>query len=342
MITMARFTRLLLVLGSMAGFSTASPAPSQAGVIPWVYDAVFGPVGSLRYGTGYAPAYGYTAGYPSYSGYSSYYAPVSTAYAPTLASAGGCSTCSQAAYYPSTAYSSYYGDPYASYGSNCNCGSCGTCSGGTCSGGNCSSGNCSSGNCSSGNCNGSNTVGYPTPIPDKSSGSSDVNHRLNEIEHTQRQLVDFLKKEFQNFDPKPSTTNKTYTGNEDFGGAPGDTVKPRPKSNTFTSEPNPYKDEDMNFDRPRTRGIAPGGDPIDTKKPTIAPPPTGDEKPEEAEPKTTKIDVQITRRPVVAPRERIATSKSTPASGKVASSKSNTNRPKSWMDSSVAGQVSRQ
>ena len=324
---MARLTRLLLVLGSVAGFSTANPAPSQAGVIPWVYDAIFGPVGSLRYGAGYGSGYGstYSAGYPSYSSYSSFYAPVTTAYAPTMASAGGCSTCGQAAYYPSTAYSSSYSDPYASYGgSGCN----------SCSGGNCSSGNCSSGNCTTGNCAGSNTVGYPTPTPDRSFTSSDTSHRLNELEHTQRQILEFLKREYpDSFELKPSTSKKTYSGSDGF--APGDPVparEPRPQNKSINSE-SPYPDE-QGRDFPRPKRPAP----VDVEKPTITPPPTTEEKSDEAEPKTTRLDVQITRR-AVAPRERISSSTSQ-TKGTVA--KSNPNRAKAWLDSSLTGQLARQ
>lgn len=328
---MARFTRLLLLLGSVAGISTANPAPSQAGVIPWVYDAIFGPVGSLRYGAGYGPSYGYTAGYPAYSSYSSFYAPVTTAYAPTIASAGGCASCGQAAYYPSTAYSSYYNDPYVSYGSSgCNC------SGGNCASGNCS--NCTSGNCPNGNCSGSNTVGYPTPTPDRSFTSSDTNHRLNELEHTQRQILEFLKREYpDSFEVKPSTTNKTYGGNSGFGES--EPVRPRTKQESINSEPSasPYPDEqNRDFRRPRP---APGG-PVDTEKPTITPPPTDDEKKDEAEPKTTRREIQITRR-AVAPRERMTNSAaSNQSKGTVA--KSNPNRAKAWLDSSVSGQLARQ
>ena len=325
MITMARLTRLLLVLGSVAGFSTANPAPSQAGVIPWVYDAIFGPVGSLRYGSGYGSTY--AAGYPSYSAYSSFYAPMTTAYAPTMASAGGCSTCGQAANYPSTAYSSYYSDPYASYGgTGCN----------SCSSGNCSSGNCSNGGCASGNCSGSNTVGYPTPSPDRGYTSSDTSHRLNELEHTQRQILEFLKREYpDSFELKPSTTKKTYSGNDGVGaGDPIPARDPRPQNKSIQSE-SPYPDErGSDFEPPKKKRPAP----VDVEKPTITPPSTTDEKADEAEPKTTRLDVQITRR-AVAPRERISSSTAQNA-GKVA--KSNPDRAKAWLDSSLTGQLARQ
>lgn len=72
-----------------------SASLSQAGIIPWVYDAVFGPVRSPAWGYS---SYGYSGGY-GYSGYTPHtasYAPYSYGYAsygyPSYNS--GCSTCS--------------------------------------------------------------------------------------------------------------------------------------------------------------------------------------------------------------------------------------------------------
>lgn len=124
-------------------------APSaEAGLIPWTFDALFGPPGSLQqwwagypngnpyiggyggggygtmYGTGYRGWYGGGYAAPNY-GYSNCCAPVTANY-----------------------YSSSYGD--------CGCNPCGGCS--SCSGG-CASGTCASGDCGTG----SNYSPEPTP-----------------------------------------------------------------------------------------------------------------------------------------------------------------------------------
>lgn len=83
----------LLTLAVVGGLATQS----QAGIIPWLYDAVFGPPGSVMYGTGYR-GYGmtYGAGYSPY-GYGANYGYGAAAYAP----ATGCNSCatSSATYY---------------------------------------------------------------------------------------------------------------------------------------------------------------------------------------------------------------------------------------------------
>ncbi len=133
----------LLALMLAAGLTSAA----QAGVIPWTYNAIFGPVrypasnyqASYRYRTpryvaSYAPAYSYA---PASYGYaSSGYAPVSS----------GCSSCSSSYYAPASYAPSYGYD----YGAGCgSCGpvatapSCGSCDNSCGS----SSGNCLSGGC---------------------------------------------------------------------------------------------------------------------------------------------------------------------------------------------------
>ena len=100
-----RFASLLAV-ALIVGTATAS----QAGVIPWAYDAIFGPVrypvsgyGSPVYTASYAPTY-----YASRSGY----APVNYGYVSSGRSSG-CSSCSTS-YYAPVNYAPSYG-----------CGSCG-------------------------------------------------------------------------------------------------------------------------------------------------------------------------------------------------------------------------
>jgi hypothetical protein len=96
---------------------------AQAGVIPWMYDAIFGPVGSMGMGRAYAGYGGYGIG-SYYSGYSpvisSGYAPASP-YIGSYGNAGaGCSSCQSSMYAPSfSGYSTGYGmtDGFGSYGS---------------------------------------------------------------------------------------------------------------------------------------------------------------------------------------------------------------------------------
>ncbi len=116
---MLRLAKFVFVLACVLG--TSCPSASEAGVIPWAYDAIFGPVGSLHRSY-YQPYY---AGYSGYTGASYLPASYTSGYA-----TNGCSSCQQSSYYAST------------YG-NCGCSPCGSlCSSGTCSGGNCASGNC--------------------------------------------------------------------------------------------------------------------------------------------------------------------------------------------------------
>ena len=152
---MLRLAKFAFVLACAIG--TSCPSSSDAGVIPWAYDAVFGPVGSMQRSY-YTPYY---AGYSGYTGASYQPAAYSTGYA-----TNGCSSCQQ---------SSYYASAYDS----CGCSPCGS---------NCSSGGCASGNCASGNCT-ANSV--PTdglsPVADpnnhsRGTNSSGIEGRLEVIE----------------------------------------------------------------------------------------------------------------------------------------------------------------
>jgi hypothetical protein len=94
---------------------------AQAGVIPWMYDAIFGPVGSMGMGRAYAGYGGYGIG-SYYSGYSPM---ISSGFAPTSPYSGsygnagaGCSSCQSSLYAPSfSGYSSGYvmTDGYGSF-----------------------------------------------------------------------------------------------------------------------------------------------------------------------------------------------------------------------------------
>ena len=88
---MLRLAKFAAVLACVLGASC--PSSSEAGVIPWAYDAVFGPVGSLHRSY-YQPYY---AGYSGYTGASYLPASYTTGYA-----TNGCSSCQQSSYYAST------------------------------------------------------------------------------------------------------------------------------------------------------------------------------------------------------------------------------------------------
>lgn len=99
--------------------ATGIASASQAGIIPWAYDAIFGPVRYPAYGNGYSPYY-VSYSRPVYVRSSRAYAPIS------YGNSSGCSSCSTSYYAPVT-----YAAP--SYG--CGCGpvvaapSCGPCGG---------------------------------------------------------------------------------------------------------------------------------------------------------------------------------------------------------------------
>ncbi len=156
---MSRLARFALLLACVVG--TGFPSTSDAGVIPWAYDALFGPVGSLR--RSYSTPY-YT-GYSGYSGYSGY---VGTNYQPAAYSYGystnGCSSCQQSSYYSQAQ-------------SGCGCSPCGSVYGSSCGSG------CSGGGCASGNCTvNSAPAGSLSPIADPSNSSRGIETRLEAIE----------------------------------------------------------------------------------------------------------------------------------------------------------------
>ena len=129
-----RATKWLLLSLSSLSLVGSFAAPTQAGVIPWVYNAIFGPARNGAYYGG--PAYGGGAAYgPACC---STYA-VTASYGPSI----GCC-----------------GSPVMSYGYSGGCGDCGPCN--SCSGGFA----CSSGNCNNGGCNlPAPTNLQPTPAP---------------------------------------------------------------------------------------------------------------------------------------------------------------------------------
>ncbi len=148
-----------LAAGALAAVVLLSSGPSaQAGLIPWTYNAIFGPVGST-----FAPRGSYYRG--------AYYG----GYAPA-AVGGACNTCNYGAGYGYTSnyYSGYapvYGSSYGvsgmSYGNGCGCSPCAT---GNCVGG-CATGNCSSYSPATGTTS-VPTPANPTPTPTQTFQSS--------------------------------------------------------------------------------------------------------------------------------------------------------------------------
>ena len=151
---MSRLTRIAMLLACAVG--VGFPTSSEAGIIPWAYDAIFGPVGSMRqsYST------------PYYTGYSGY---VGTNYQPAAYSYGyatnGCSSCQQSSYYSQAQ-------------SGCGCSPCGSSCGYGCSSGGCASGGCASGNCTVN----SAPNGSLSPVADPSNYSRGIETRLEAIE----------------------------------------------------------------------------------------------------------------------------------------------------------------
>ncbi|HVW01996.1 MAG TPA: hypothetical protein VHB77_16705, partial [Planctomycetaceae bacterium] len=150
---MKRWVRFSAILGA-ACLSAGLAAPAEAGIIPWTYNAIFGPVGSnAGYGYGYGYAGTTTANY-----------------------GGGCSTCGTGAMGNSYLGPGYAFDPYGpAIGMGGGCSSCGTggcatgCCGvrsffgprcclpcgfacGSCGLGGCGAGGCSTGSCGAGGC----------------------------------------------------------------------------------------------------------------------------------------------------------------------------------------------
>lgn len=108
-------------IASLSAFLVAMgiASASHAGIIPWAYDAIFGPVRYPAYGYGYSP-YAVSYSRPVYVNSAPMYAPVSYGYS------SGCSSCSTSYYAPVSYASSSYG---------CGCGpvvaapACGPCGG---------------------------------------------------------------------------------------------------------------------------------------------------------------------------------------------------------------------
>lgn len=225
---MLRLAKFAFVLASVLGSSC--PSASEAGVIPWAYDAIFGPVGSLR-GSNYTPYY---AGYSGYTGASYQPAAYSYGYA-----TNGCSSCQQSSYYAST----YNG---------CGCSPCGSA---------CSSGGCASGNCASGNCTANSipTDGL-TPVADpnnygRGTSSNGIESRLEAIEK-QLNIVP-PRERTRTYDPDDKFTPRTRTRtNEDTGS--GSSIPAREGHGTGVRRTPGTVVDDEGYSRPSVRNPARG------------------------------------------------------------------------------------
>ena len=158
---MTKSMNRLMMLGVCGLLAVTTTATAEAGIIPWTYNAIFGPVGSTFAAR---PTYGYGANYgASYGGnaccgttanyYSAGYAPYTTNYGYTTS------------YTPYYAGYAPYTAGYSAYGCN-NCGTCNSCNNGcnTCGYGcatNCCN-NCASGDCGTGLTPAAGTTTNPT------------------------------------------------------------------------------------------------------------------------------------------------------------------------------------
>ena len=187
---MSRLARIAMLMA--CGVGVSAPTLSHAGVIPWAYNSIFGPVGSMQQ-SGYAPYYsGYTPYYSGNVGASgANYLPAAYSYGYAT---NGCSSCQQSSY-------------HAQGQDGCGCSPCGSSCGSGCSGGNCASGNCTTN---------SAPAGGLSPIADPSNSSRGIESRLEAIE---KQLNIVPPREHTG--PRP----RTY-GDDQFGPS-----RPQPRVN---------------------------------------------------------------------------------------------------------------
>jgi hypothetical protein len=286
----------LLVLG-ITGVGTSPTA--EAGVIPWVYDSMFGPVGSIQArSVSYTP---YSAGYSGYYDYSTYYG---GPYAAGYVAGAGCSSCQPA----------------------CGCAPCyGGCASGNCATGNCASGNCASGNCGTGNCATTTNLapgGTISPTPDPANSSRSVETRLEAIERELKINPPRSRTyEPDRFNTVPSRGRETIP-NRPRGGTTDEFETPIPGGTGTGAGTGGTDDGEMFRENPR-RGsgsteslrIPIPGDTPETVIPSKAPAPASvdekgskvDEPAPRPEDKTTllPLDTRVTSR-AVSPRERQA------------------------------------
>ncbi len=215
---MLRLTRIAMLLACAVGVGW--PASSEAGVIPWAYDAIFGPVGSMQQSY-YAPYYSGNVG------------SVGANYLPAAYSYGyatnGCSSCQQSSYYPATL-------------NGCGCSPCGSSCVSGCAGGGCASGNCAVN---------SAPTGSLAPIADPSNHASGIESRLEAIE---KQLNIVPPREHTGTGPRTYDADRFKGRTRSNDGFEGNAVPPREGTGTGTRRSGSGSSpEDGSFSRPKIR-----------------------------------------------------------------------------------------
>ena len=263
--------RFLLTLVAAASILGAVPATSEAGIIPWAWDTMFGPVGSIQArrtarfcgtndcGVPYGANYG---GYAS----GSYYGP-----APRLF--GGLRG------WRNTACCNNYGSNYGYVDSGCGCSTCGSACGSNCSSGGCSScgtgyggydggyvygsSSCGAGGCASGQCN----VNYgPNGAPPTTGGASPVTPAPPPAGGAGGPTPSY-----DNNTPANKGAGQGAATDDGFVPAQGNKKSPAPPMG------DPNKDEEYKppiVNPPAGTGGAAGTNPTDTTPPVPAPEPT--------------------------------------------------------------------
>jgi len=187
--------KVCLTAGCLLAVSLVSLAESQAGIIPWTYNAIFGPSrnGPMYYGAGYAPA-PYTTNYGGYGMMNSCNSCATpgytTNYAPSRAAARRSSRAAYRWYlinnpqavgvsYRNFSGGNMYASTSAGYAPGC-CSPCGM--------GNCATGACGVGGCATGQCGVSyNPATVSSPTPDPNAGKNADSNKVpepREIEST--------------------------------------------------------------------------------------------------------------------------------------------------------------
>lgn len=323
-----------------------NPHESQAGVIPWLYDAIFGPPGSMMAYSGggyYGGGGAYTAGY----------APYWSGYAPAFGY-GGCGPCQTTSYAPAGCC-----DPCQS--------SCSPCGGGCAVGSPCSGGACLGGACGMAPLPAS---GRPTPTPDpgytndqpvpprRPSGRTFGGSRENRVDEEMPDAPTFR--------PPVRTPDRTPTREEaedDFSRGnpdrPGPTAPPTSRDGVDATEPLGTGSDPGAADPSVPGSSRPGSSkkkPFNANKPELGPPTDAngnvipEKKPAEAAPVegdvTPTPDLQVptdlegksTHRPVIH-RERLAIRQQIPAPRLV---RTNIRPTRDWSAAPTDGKIARQ
>ncbi|MFK7779030.1 MAG: hypothetical protein QM501_13075 [Gimesia sp.] len=274
--------KVCLTLGCLLAVGFVSLAESNAGAVPWTFNALFGPARNspAYYGAGYAPR-AYTTNYGGYpmtgSANTTFYNPTTTYYGPRTRASyyGGPRNRAQSRRSTRVAYRWYLlnnsqsvGMKYSNfaggnsaqfagvaYGPGC-CSPCGL--------GGCSTGNCASGNCSSGQCGVNyNSVSNSNPVPDPNAGGKAPEPR---VPQPRDDVVNTPPKTFADEPMLPDTAKSDV---EDSGfNARRYKKTPMPKSEEVDPFKPTIKREPMETPKPSS---VPSSDGFDLEKPKTGP-----------------------------------------------------------------------